>query len=801
MKAMPDSRPAKLQIFFCVFTAIFLLPFLFFGFLCWQQRIPGGHDAFQYFTLQYYFLNNAVNSGEIPQWIPTMTHGTIATWWYLIQAGLWQNVTCLFPWLAAPLSFQTVFSIGMLFDELVLLIGVWLLSARYYETFAARIFVTLTAWGSAIWMTQPWHNFHAYYAIPLILHFFHTFWETRQWRYLLLAGHLCAIQALGNLPYTFPVTTLVLCLYALFYMICQGQQTVCWIKTMRWHLLVPVILLLVSLTIYGIYVTGNLGVNEIVRYNMGRNSDGSTTLEGFLNYAQNLNLEKWNELVYRISPAMDFTLYIGLLGGIMAVFGGLCHLRRKTCPLFLTTIILLLFSHGTIIAKIFYYLWPMMKYFRHLSLITPLIKLFLIFIAGCGLEAIYLYEKHRRYKLIWGGIAALQIFFLYKISMITWSLHLGQNTTIQALDPMLYSGIGGLPRLEPLFHPQVLTPRLWQAIGFLTGTCALWMLLPFIRSHQSRRLALLIFCVFQLVDVTAYKLSETRLRTASLPDELLPILQFQDMPYQKRRDLDFWENNPRADILFALPTPDVLYWSTYAFLFKDQVGHILRTEHWLKPMDQFLRIFWEPKGFIPVDEEKLGSSIVTVLKLMGHAEDKVQFFNQAITFDHKHQQHMRNFLAHPEYQGNIPLVIMPVDPANPDHTLPIPITFIPSENVRLNLPYQIRRFDANNLIIETHNPHKNPVWLVISDTWHPYWHATVDGKPTRVYQANIAYKAVRIEAGEHQIHLHFGSWLMNLLQHIWGINALLWVGLVCGLIGKTLYDQMLDSCRIRANQE
>ena len=62
-----------------------------------QHRIPAGHDGFQFLTLQYYFLNNAIQAHEIPQWIPYMTQGSVATLWFSIQASMLQSVLLFAP--------------------------------------------------------------------------------------------------------------------------------------------------------------------------------------------------------------------------------------------------------------------------------------------------------------------------------------------------------------------------------------------------------------------------------------------------------------------------------------------------------------------------------------------------------------------------------------------------------------------------------------------------------------------------------------------------------------------------------
>src|SRR4029453_3885479 len=73
------------------FLIVFALEAVFILYLVIGHRGVIGHDAFQYFGLQYYFLNTAVKSGETAQWMPLMTHGTVANWWYAVQASMLQG--------------------------------------------------------------------------------------------------------------------------------------------------------------------------------------------------------------------------------------------------------------------------------------------------------------------------------------------------------------------------------------------------------------------------------------------------------------------------------------------------------------------------------------------------------------------------------------------------------------------------------------------------------------------------------------------------------------------------------------
>ncbi|RMF28730.1 MAG: hypothetical protein D6759_15230, partial [Chloroflexi bacterium] len=44
-----------------------------------------------------------------------------------------------------------------------------------------------------------------------------------------------------------------------------------------------------------------------------------------------------------------------------------------------------------------------------------------------------------------------------------------------------------------------------------------------------------------------------------------------------------------------------------------------------------------------------------------------------------------------------------------------------------------------------------PAYLVLMDTFYPGWQATVDGRPVPILRANYAFRALALEAGEHQV--------------------------------------------------
>ncbi len=68
--------------------------------------------------------------------------------------------------------------------------------------------------------------------------------------------------------------------------------------------------------------------------------------------------------------------------------------------------------------------------------------------------------------------------------------------------------------------------------------------------------------------------------------------------------------------------------------------------------------------------------------------------------------------------------------------------------------------------------------LVMSEIYHPYWRATIDGEPTPVLQVDVALRAVAVPAGSHRIEMEFDDPFVTYGR--WGSFAglALWLGLL-----------------------
>jgi hypothetical protein len=830
MIAEPEPPARKNRL---AFLGLLLLEFTFLAGMALGQRIPAYHDGFGYLGLQYYFLNSAITSGELPQWVPYMTQGTVANWWYAIQGNLLLNpLAFLGPATAAlkPLNFLPLFYSGIACDMLLLLVGTWLLARRFFRSTAAVFFTAAAVVGPCIWMDQPWFNFHFFYALPLLLVLLHRFLDQGSWWYLLLALNLLALQTIGNLPYYIPVTTLVLALYFGLYGLINPRKTFDALCSLRrgWPCAVTLVLGVGGLV--AAFMILQSGTEEIVNYNPGRDRNAQVGLDTFLTYGGHTTPWKWAEIALGVSPSLDNTLYMGLLAVPLLLAGCCFGVRRQIAHLPVLAWILLLFGLGGFVAEQAYEWWPLMGYYRHIGLTGCLTRLFLCFVAGCGFEAIFAGREgieERWTGRATGGFAAAMILLAAGL----FYLSSRPTLTVRILAAMLNVPpptelTPVYPNFPSVFDAPILCPRLilsaWVALLCGTLLAARWLLCKPNHRPVLTAAALLL----ATGDVYLYKSGEVRLRTAAVPSSDLSLTAFQEMPYHPRRAASFFDGTPRADVFQdgrdrAFPAIRH-YWYTNPFAFVDEAGTTFRADHWLWPLDNLLRTFggqFERRDLIaqavasqgiapsgtaaPVWPQALASLRVATAnaiprangappgcgncgpmtfplrspaarKLGGVDADKVQFFRTAHVL--ANDPAIAEMMTDPDYRGDALFVT-----ALPDQPSERPDPACLKDDDRLALEYAVERFDSNNLVLRVHNTTDAPVWLVYSDVWHPGWRATVNGERTFIYRAALAYKAMQVPPGSSRVHFYFRQRTITFLYGLFAACSFLWLVLLASL--------------------
>ncbi|MFT4099110.1 MAG: hypothetical protein QM651_18465 [Rhodoblastus sp.] len=66
---------------------------------------------------------------------------------------------------------------------------------------------------------------------------------------------------------------------------------------------------------------------------------------------------------------------------------------------------------------------------------------------------------------------------------------------------------------------------------------------------------------------------------------------------------------------------------------------------------------------------------------------------------------------------------------------------------------RIAAYENTRVAVETEAPDGG--WLVLTDIWHPWWQASVDGAPAQIERADVAFRAVRLPPGRHNVEFRF----------------------------------------------
>jgi hypothetical protein len=106
-------------------------------------------------------------------------------------------------------------------------------------------------------------------------------------------------------------------------------------------------------------------------------------------------------------------------------------------------------------------------------------------------------------------------------------------------------------------------------------------------------------------------------------------------------------------------------------------------------------------------------------------------------------------------------VVLEDDPALPPLDGETALGLVPAEVVSY-APEEVR--------IKTRAP--APAYLVLSDSFYPGWTALVDGQPAPIFRANFLIRAVRVEAGDHEVVFRYHP-----RSYYWGrgISLAAWV--------------------------
>lgn len=761
---------------------LFLLLGIFYGWNILGRRLPRGHDTLSLaYVLEYLFFAQSAQGGGIPLWLPYSSHGSLTSWYVGMGGGFFHAALSLLG-VREGTNALPLFHLGLLFDEVLLLLGTWTLGRTYFRTSTARFFVTASVVGSTFWAEQIWHNHRAVYALPMIWSLFHGFLEDGSRRKLFLALNLLSLQFLGSIPYTALMTiTLAVAYVGLYLAVFRRRLRPFWTA---WRPRAADVLILVatSALLGALAYSLTAGTSDVALHQQGRDARGRVSLEQFLSFAGTLDPIRYADLLLGLSPMRDFTLFFGVATVPLALMGIVLRPSRAALHLtaFVAGVFLLSLGYLSIVGMLAYYVVPPLHFYRYLCTAGVHVRIPLIFLAGLGIEELSRIRPGtfsplgplRRGLALLGGAAGV----LALASMIRRELPLDLPRILETPVPQL----GTAPQFD---DPASLAGIL---LGTSLAALALWAVLSALARRPAWAPVLAAALVaIQAADLARWRVQLTARRTAALDPHEYALQEIRPLPFVSRRSVDPPDPERLRALAPSLLAQGAAYDVDENYLHRDPPASPYTSPFWMSSVDLLLRTYgrgtlddsapvtpaiW--RGDPPHVRPPYG-------KVIGLTPGKLQVFSVAHAVES--DERTAGLLNRPDFRGDVLLVA----PQDPMPVSPAPLRLDADERVAAETA--VRSFDANSLKVDVRLPAECPrAWLLYCDAWHPDWSAVVNGKPQPISRAYLAYKAVPLEAGLNQVEFRMVSPARQWTYRLAAANAAGWVVGVIFFLGITL---------------
>ncbi|HKX18687.1 MAG TPA: hypothetical protein VJT33_11810 [bacterium] len=760
------------------------------------------HDAFQITNIVYFIFNEVTKHHAVPLWYPYINYGVDANWYLTIAIG---------PSLATLLPLARLFGTGdalyfyylsLLFDEIILLVGTYLLARTLFRSRLSVLFVCIAMTGSTLWYAQPWFNFHLYYFIPLSAYFVVTgAIRSEIWRFL-AGGLALLISEFGNLPYFFvphvlsyiPLAAGALWAYRFDTRKALGHAGVRELAT----------LLGCGLTAVIYFVFLSYGVHHI-NYNFGRTRT-LVGVEDFLTYGGAVGFQKFAELFTGTSWSIDINGYAGVLVFASMVFGFIRAPDRRMVPYLITAVFLTLTSIGedTFVAPSLYQL-PGVAYYRHVGLLLPLIKVMIIVLAGFGFDALMMgggdvdataTKRTRHSYVVVATILGVMLLVAFALTgqVVSDVRRLGHQTVF----PVVTHGSGFEYNLGKFVNRVVVV-----TVVYVTAICAL------LAASRWPRLSVTVVGItllgIQTADVYGYRMFQFQDHMVPIDMNYRKLFAFEQRPLASKRTLDpmadprfravashFSHPIPRTwytDCLASTgahcywnfaDTPEGVYYNTLEPLVGlDPCRSVLRTDYWLPGVDVLYRsstglplhdLDILPSGY---ENRTIYFPILdrTLQKMIACETPKFQVFS-ALTI--QSEGTITQLLREPKYRGDLLLAsdrdyaVYAAASGNQNMRLP---TAKPDwgASTRVDDDIRVLAATANSVTVRSFLPAGDRTyWLYFSDAWHPFWQAHVNGIRVPILRAYFGFKAVEIPGGVATITFEYRSRVLTAAEIVAG---------------------------------
>ena len=721
---MTKTKPICVDLLLLITVVLLInIPFL-------ANRSLPQHDTKYVLGIFDYFYSNVLHAHEMPHWMCYGLYGLDAAACHATFMTGASYLALFFGKCLGIADSLSLFEISLCMEQLLFLLGLYLLSKSLFKERAAVFCVCLTSICTLYLHSQIFFNFRMYYLLPLEFFFLIRLRKGDSGFYGWLAGIVALLGPLGNAPYVYPFWAFVLTLFSigLFWdrpgafgsMFRRSWPNVCAAFFF--------IALLVSFILTLRRALDNVEFLSPLR----TAGSGKVLLHVFLTYGGHDLGEFFKELFLpsaNIRSGDSRNIGMNAYIGVMGIFFAPLALRNLTCPktrtFVITALALFLLSRGGIFARLIYY-FPGMSLFRHVGFVTTTLKMMILILAGFGLD-LFIRNIREGTLIKKPGLHLLLLAFL------------GAAIYVDLYHGEAYASLIGA--LKSTFALKVaLKCPILRGISLAALALAVWRACRVPPQPGGGRANSVIYCLVACIvlDCVLYQFeffsnsptSKTQLEYPALKLNYNEI-RSDEISDRQRDKYKIWTSE-RAD-------PERL--TEYQMGFSS-------TLQWDSPQPRY-RLDWFPKNVFKMQKVFAHESddFRTICGI-GSPRLRILYQAQYVATDQEARTLLKN-----QTGWDKKLILTG---SNPDNK-PVVTTTADSSSDTMT----VTDFSANAVSVQVEHGSSQPAWLVYADAYTPGWHAEINGRSAPVLKAYSAFKAVPLLPGKNQIKLFYHNGLQS----------------------------------------
>lgn len=696
------------------------------------------HDTKQALAFFDYFYSNLTFFGELPRWMVYGLYGLDASAYHITFMSAVGYLTMFAGKCFGVGDTLMLFSITVCLEQLIFLLGLYLLAKRIFTRRLTVFCVCLTAAGTIMSHFEIPFNFRIFELLPLEFYLIHRLRYDGKGHWGWLAGIVAVLGPLGGAAYFYPLWGFIIVLFSLTLFWGEFRVLLAMVKTTQKNIFAALAFFVTASAFMGVLWKAT---DNFLVLSAGRDSTGGISIATFLTYGQYGLGEMWKSLllpmanISEASGRLGMTDYLGFFG-IFCLPLALRSLNTSSArPFAIVAAALFALSCGGLLACAIFY-FPGMKLYRHIGFTTAVLKLMLLLLAGFGFEGFLralregVLKKYATFKMLLAALFVIACFVDLNVGGAMWakvceSLKTVPNSFTKvlaeaAIYPLLRGGLLAMFILALWYSCRTGAGRtklvLFLLVAGAIGDCLLFQI----------ELRNLLHLADGRIAHPAAKLGFNEMRTLQYPDVVAAKFKAYNIGI---RGAEEYQMAISSDLQYDPPTIQA-------------------------------RVDWFPKNVLGLIKVLDKGNVADREVICGQNRPKLRLVSQAV-YVGSDEEALALLQAQPGWENK---VILQADKNTPI-TTPSPtaetLPFIPKVN----------GFSANSLSLSFSNSAAATAWLVYSDAYAPGWHATVNGKPAAVLKAYAAFKAIPVEPGNNRVELYYHKGLLSTCLSIFAATA------------------------------